>query len=295
MGKTILYGVDSTNTIHEIHRQDNGMASCLPIWNYLDDKYFPNEKLSFSERPCWKLTPQTLSNEEYFLLLASFDGYYFTREHLLEMIELLKLTHLREVEPVKSTRLEIFKVALQSNQYDKFFITATTVADYERFIKYYYDEELDEYTSEPTLRDTVWDIWEEYTNDIEKEKVKQPDCNVYFWGITAEDYINTLKGIYKMNPSLLSGRDISCEEDVVDYARKLYPLIYKKYWYSGFEIFPPNLMGQIGDLEFRLDKEGDSSINVWNEEKQQFDTVSLKELIESKNKDKEMKGAKQSS
>lgn len=48
MGKTILYGVDSTNTIHEIHRQDNGMASCFPIWNYLDDKYFPNERLAMA-------------------------------------------------------------------------------------------------------------------------------------------------------------------------------------------------------------------------------------------------------
>lgn len=82
MGQTILYGVDSTNKIHKIHHQNNGMASCLPIWNYLDNKYFPNENISFSERPCWKLTPQTLSNEEYFMLLTSFDGYYFTKDHL---------------------------------------------------------------------------------------------------------------------------------------------------------------------------------------------------------------------
>lgn len=282
MGQTILYGVDSTNTIHEIHRQHNGMASCLPIWNYLDNKYFPNEKVSFSERPCWKLTSQTLSNEEYFMLLASFDGYYFTREHLSEMIELLKLTHVRKEESVKSTRLEIFEIALKNKKYDKFFITATTVADYEHFVKYYYDKDLGEYTSEPTLRDTVWDIWEEFVKDINDKKVAQPDCNIYFWGITESDYINTLKGLYKMNPAQLAGRGISCEEDVMDYARKLYPLIHKGYWYSGFELFPPDLMAQINDLEFRLDKEGDYSINVWDKEKQQFDTVSLKKLIESK-------------
>jgi lipoprotein len=282
MGKTILYGVDSTNTIHELYSVPNGMGACFPIWNYLDDKYFPNEKVSFSERPCWKLTPQTLSDEEYFMLLASFDGYYFTREHLSEMIELLKLTHIRKEEPVKSTRLEIFETALKNNKYDKFFITATTVADYGHFVKNYYDEELDEYTSDLVLRDTVWDIWEEYVKDVKNKKVVLPNCNTYFWGITEIDYINTLEGLYKMNPAQLSGRGITCEEDVVDYARKLYALIHEEYWYSGFEVFPPDLMLQINDLEFRLDKEGDFSINVWDEEKQQFDTVSLKEYIESK-------------
>ena len=275
MGQTILYGVDSTNTIHEIHRQHNGMDSCLPIWNYLDNKYFPNEKISFSERPCWKLTSQTLSNEEYFMLLASFDGYYFTREHLPEMIELLKLTHSRQEEPIKSTRLELFETALKNNEYDKFFITATTVADYGEFVKYN-DEELDE------LKDTVWDIWEEFVKDINNKKVAKPDCNIYFWGTTESDYINTLKGLYKMNPAQLAGRDISCEEDVVDYARKLYPIIHEEYCYSGFEIFTLDLMSQIHDLEFRLDKKGDYSINVWDEEKQQFDTVSFKKLLENK-------------
>lgn len=282
MGQTILYGVDSTNKIHEIHHKNNGMASCLPIWNYLDNKYFPNENISFSERPCWKLTPQTLSNEEYFMLLTSFDGYYFTKDHLSEMIELLKLTHIRQVEPVKSTRLELFETALKNSEYNKFFITATTVGDYEHFIKYHYDENLDEYTSEPTLRDTVWDIWEEFVKDTKNKKVAQPDCNVYFWGMTESDCINTLKGLYKMNPAQLEGRGIFCEKDVVDYARKLYPLLNEWYCYRGFEIFPPDLIGQIGDLEFRLEKKGDCSINVWDEEKQQFDTVSLKELIESK-------------
>lgn len=164
MGKTILYGVDSTNKIHEIHHWNNGMASCLPIWNYLDGKYFPNEKSYFSERPCWELTPQTLSNEEYFMLLASFDGYYFTKEHLPEMIELLKLTHTRKEEPINSTRLEIFETALKNNEYDKFFITATTVVDYEYFIKYHDDKEPNE------LKNTVWDIWEEFEKNTKKTK-----------------------------------------------------------------------------------------------------------------------------
>ena len=224
MGQTILYGVDSTNTIHEIHHKNNGMASCLPIWNYLDNKYFPNEKISFSERPCWKLTPQTLSNEEYFMLLTSFDGYYFTKDHLSEMIELLKLTHIRQEDPINSTRLELFETALKNSKYNKFFITATTVGDYEYFIKYHDDENLDEYISEPTLKDTVWDIWEEFVKDTKNKKVAQPDCNVYFWGMTESDCINTLKGLYKINPAQLAGRGIACEEDVVDYARKLYPL-----------------------------------------------------------------------
>lgn len=118
--------------------------------------------------------------------------------------------------------------------------------------------------------------------DTKNKKVAQPDCNLYFWGMTESDCINTLKALYKMNPAQLAGRGISCEEDVVDYARKLYPLLNEWYCYRGFEIFPPDLIGQIGDLEFRLEKKGDCSINVWDEEKQQFDTVSLKELIESK-------------
>ena len=200
MGQTILYGVDSTGKIHEVYSKHNGMASCLPIWNYLDDKYFPNKKSYSLERPCWELTPQTLSNEEYFMLLASFDGYYFTREHLPEMIELLKLTHTRQEKPINSTRLELFETALKNNEYDKFFITATTVVDYERFIKYHDDKEPNE------LKNTVWDIWEEFEKDTKKQKVAQPDCNVYFWGMTESDCINTLKGLYKMNPAQLAGR-----------------------------------------------------------------------------------------
>lgn len=280
MGKTILYGVDSTNTIHEIYHKTNGMAACLPIWDYLDNKYFPNEKLSFSERHCWKLTPKMLSNEEYFMLLTSFDGYYFTKEHLSEMIELLKRTHLREVEPINSTRLELFEIASQNNDYGKFFITATTVADYEYFIEYPYDEELDDYVSDPFLKETVWDIWDEYVNAIGEAKISQPDCNTYFWGITEIDYINTLKGLYKTNPILLSGVGATNEDEVVKYAKAVYRI--KDEDYGGFTVYPPDLISRIGNLEWRLARKGDSLINVWNEEQQQFKTVSLKKLIESK-------------
>ena len=166
MSQSILYGVDTTNTLHEIHHTHNGMAACLPIWDYLDNKYCPNQKelIFFSKRPCWQLTPQTLSNEEYFLLLSSFDGYFFTREHLPEMIDLLKLTHLREYHPIKSTRLALFEAALANTDYDKFFIIATTVANYGEYIEYHCDD-----LDKETLKNTVWNIWETYNNDINKE------------------------------------------------------------------------------------------------------------------------------
>lgn len=166
MGRSTLYGVDKNNALTEIDKINNGMAACFPIWNYLDKKYFPNAPFSFSEKPCWKLTPQQTSKEEYFTLLTSFDGYYFTKEHLPEMIELLKKTHLRPENPIKSTRLEIFEKALQDTEFDKFFITATSVADYEMFIDEHYDEELDDYTSAPTLKDTTWNLWDEYITNI---------------------------------------------------------------------------------------------------------------------------------
>lgn len=167
MGRTTLYGVTATNELHEIYENKQGMAACLPIWNYFDNKHFPGEFNLFSERrPCWDLTPKELSKEEYFALLTSFDGYYFERDHLEEMIHLLKLTHEREVEPILSTRLEFFEEASKHMEYDKFFITATSVADYEDYIDYHYDEELDEYSGEATLNDAAWDIWEGFLEDI---------------------------------------------------------------------------------------------------------------------------------
>ena len=42
MGRSKLYGVDKNNALTEIYENNNGMAACFPIWNYLDKKYFPN-------------------------------------------------------------------------------------------------------------------------------------------------------------------------------------------------------------------------------------------------------------
>lgn len=55
---------------------------------------------------------------------------------------------------------------MQDTEFDKFFITATSVADYEMFIDEHYDEELDDYTSAPTLKDTTWNLWDEYITNI---------------------------------------------------------------------------------------------------------------------------------
>ena len=129
----------------------------------------------------------------------------------------------------------------------------------------------------------MWDIWKEYNNDIAKPKIKEPACNTYFYGQTENDYINTLKGVYKMNPAQLAGRDIFCEDDLVTYAKSLYSFIHKDYWLSGFQLYPPDLIGQINDLKFRLDKKRDFLINIWNENTQQFDTVSMQELIDKLN------------
>lgn len=170
MGKTILYGVNENNELSKIHSNNNGMASCFPVWNYLNDKYFSDKVIPPFEMPCWNLTTKELSKEEYFMLLSTFDGYYFTRENLVKMVELLKATHLRNIEPVKSTRLEFFEFALKNTEYDVFFITATTVADYSKFIDDGYDYELEEYTSNPKLKDTVWNIWDEFMEEIGEEE-----------------------------------------------------------------------------------------------------------------------------
>lgn len=176
MGRTTLYGVTATNELHEIYENKQGMAACLPIWNYFDNKHFPGGFSLFSERrPCWDLTPNELSKEEYFTLLTSFDGYYFERDHLEEMIQLLKLTHEREVEPIRSTRLEIFEEASRHEEYDKFFVTATSVADYEDYIDYHYDEESGEYSGEKSLKDAAWDIWEDFLEDIKPILLKEVD------------------------------------------------------------------------------------------------------------------------
>lgn len=84
--------------------------------------------------------------------------------------------------------------------------------------------------------------------------MKHSDCNTYFWGITENDYINTIKGLYKT----------------------------KDEKYYGFTVYPPDLISNIHDLKWRLARRGDTLINIWDDKQQQFKTVSLKKLLESK-------------
>lgn len=55
----------------------------------------------------------------------------------------------------------MFEDALSNDSYDWFFITATSLADYEDFMTYPDEEDLEE-VSPPTLTDEVWDLWEAY-------------------------------------------------------------------------------------------------------------------------------------
>ena len=57
---------------------------------------------------------------------------------------------------------QIFKDALSNTQFDTFYIEATSVADYEVFVEYHWDEEEMVEISAPTLTDKIWDLWEEY-------------------------------------------------------------------------------------------------------------------------------------
>ena len=97
------------------------------------------------------------SPSEYMVLLSTFDGYIFKKENLPEIISLLK--EQQDAIPTLS-RLKMFEDALSNESYDSFFITATSLADYEVFMTYPDEEDLDNYT--PTLTDEVWDLWEEY-------------------------------------------------------------------------------------------------------------------------------------
>ena len=96
---------------------------------------------------------------EYMVLLSTFDGYIFKKEILPEIISLLK--ECQDVIPDLS-RLQMFEDALSNEMYDHFFITATSLADYEDFMTYHFDEEGLEEISPPTLTNDVWDIWKAY-------------------------------------------------------------------------------------------------------------------------------------
>ena len=97
------------------------------------------------------------SDGESMTLLSTFDGYIFKKENLPEIISLLK--EQKDTIPTLS-RLKMFEDALSNESYDSFFITATSLADYEVFMTYPDEEDSDNYT--PTLTDEVWDLWEEY-------------------------------------------------------------------------------------------------------------------------------------
>ena len=102
------------------------------------------------------------SPSEYMVLLSTFDGYIFKKENLPEIISLLKKQ--KDAMPTLS-RLKMFEDALSNKECNSFFITATSLADYEVFMTYpdedYPDEEdSDDYT--PTLTEEVWDLWEAY-------------------------------------------------------------------------------------------------------------------------------------
>lgn len=159
MSHSTLYGVNNKKEIQEIQTYQNGMLACTPVWDYLEKKYF-NDTLSFSSPQCWNLNREQMdSDSEFFTLLSTFDGYTIKRENLSEMVALLE--EQQELFP-RFTRLQIFKDALSNIQFDTFYIEATSVADYEVFVEYHWDEEEMVEISAPTLTDKIWDLWEEY-------------------------------------------------------------------------------------------------------------------------------------
>ena len=99
---------------------------------------------------------------EYMVLLSTFDGYIIQKESLPHIISLLK----EHEDAIPSfSRLQMFEDALANELYDCFFITATSLVDYEKFMTYHFDEEELEEVSPPTLTDEVWDIWEAYKEE----------------------------------------------------------------------------------------------------------------------------------
>ena len=157
-----LYGINSENQLFELKNYQNSFASCYPAWDYFEEKYF-RKKVSRINPECWKLDKKDMeSPSEYFALLSTFDGYVFDKQHLPEMISLLQ----EQSEFIPNlTRLQMFKDALEENDYNTFFITANSVSDYEEFIHYHWDDEDMVELSPPTVSDSVWDIWEAYLQE----------------------------------------------------------------------------------------------------------------------------------
>ena len=157
MSYSTLYGINPKNELIELKTYKNSHLACFPAWNYFEQKYF-NSLPSLTKPKCWSLDKKDMdSPSEYMVLLSTFDGYIFKKENLPEIISLLK--EQKDAIPALS-RLQMFEDALSNDSYDTFFITATSLADYEDFMTYPDEEESDDYT--PTLTDEVWDLWEAY-------------------------------------------------------------------------------------------------------------------------------------
>lgn len=158
MSYSTLYGVNSKNELIELKTYQNSHLACTPAWNYFEQKYFETSLSPLAKPQCWDLEKEDMAApSEYITLLSTFDGYIFKRENLQDIISLLK--EQKDAIPALS-RLQMFEDALSNDSYDTFFITATSLADYEDFMTYPDEEESDDYT--PTLTDEVWDIWKEY-------------------------------------------------------------------------------------------------------------------------------------
>jgi hypothetical protein len=157
MSYSTLYGINSKNELIELKTYNNSHLACFPAWNYFEQKYF-NSLPSLTKPKCWSLDKKDMdSPSEYMVLLSTFDGYIFKKENLPEIISLLK--EQKDAMPTLS-RLKMFEDALSNKTYDSFFITATSLADYEVFMTYTEEEDSDDYNL--TLTDKVWDLWEEY-------------------------------------------------------------------------------------------------------------------------------------
>lgn len=159
MSHSTLYGVNSKSELIELKTYQNSHLACFPAWNYFEQNYF-GALPSLTKPKCWDLEKKDMDTpSEYMVLLSTFDGYIVQKESLPNIISLLK----EHEDAIPSlSRLQMFEDALANELYDCFFITATSLADYERFMTYHFDEEGLEETSLPTLTNEVWDIWEAY-------------------------------------------------------------------------------------------------------------------------------------
>lgn len=158
MSNSTLYGINSKNELIELKTYKNSQLACFPAWNHFEQKYFETSLSPLAKPQCWDLEKEDMdSPSEYMTLLSTFDGYIFKKENLPEIISLLK--EQQDAMPTLS-RLKMFEDALSNKQYDSFFITATSLADYEVFMTYPDEEDSDDYT--PTITSEVWDLWEAY-------------------------------------------------------------------------------------------------------------------------------------